>query len=317
MVYLLLAVVLLALVVAALLNYLAPLRTFAWLRDLGRRAAGLRVHRTVAQGQVFPYLEGGSGAPLVLVHGFTANKDAFTAVGHYLTPHYRVIVPDLPGFGDSSRDPGADYGYEAQVAHLHAFVSALGLTRFHLGGNSMGGGIAALYAALHPQAVASLWLLDAAATNEVTQSALYQDFLASGKFALLTETPQEHPQKMALVFGKVPFIPWAVHHALGVQAAADYALHHQIFHAIRGATPLEQRVERLDTPTLIVTGTLDQVVPPAAVETLARIFVNHRIVRMPGVGHIPMVEAPKQTARDYLAFAATQAEAVPLKPNLG
>lgn len=317
MVNLLLVVVLLLLVAATLLNYLAPLRTFVWLRDLGRRAAGLQLRSTVAQGQVFPYLEGGSGAPLVLVHGFTANKDAFSAVGRYLTPHYRMIVPDLPGFGDSSRDPGADYGYEAQVAQLHAFVGALGLTRFHLGGNSMGGGIAALYAALHPQAVASLWLLDAAATQEVTQSALYQDFLATGKFALLTDTPQDHPQKMALVFGKMPFIPWAVHHALGVQAAADYPLHQQIFHAIRGATPLEQRVERLETPALIVTGTLDRVVPPAAVETLAQIFVNHRIVRMPGVGHIPMVEAPRQTAQDYLAFAAEQADSIAITPRQG
>jgi triacylglycerol lipase len=104
-----------------------------------------------------------------------------------------------------------------------------------------------------------------------------------------------------------------VHHALGVQAAADYPLHQQIFHAIRGATPLEQRVERLETPALIVTGTLDRVVPPAAVETLAKVFVNHRIVSMPGVGHIPMVEAPKQTAQDYLAFAAEQPDSIAIE----
>lgn len=290
------------------MNYLAPHATFHLLRDLGRSVAGLQVQHVDVQGQAYPYLAGGpdapAGLPLVLVHGFTADKDTFVQVARYLTPQYRVYAPDLPGFGDAARNPTADYRYEAQVDNLHAFVGALGLPRFHLGGSSMGGGIAALYAAQYPQQVASLWLLDAAATREVTESALYKDFLATGKFGLLIESPQAHPKKMELLFGQPRFIPYAVHQTLGEKASADYPLHFKILQTLRSATPLEQRYSHLQTPTLIVTGTQDRVVPPAAADTLARVFVRSTTVRMDGVGHIPMVEVPRRTAADYLAFRA-------------
>jgi len=124
-----------------------------WRSDLERKEIA------VADGTRFVYLEGGSGEPLVLVHGFGADKDNFTRVARWLTPHYRVIVPDLVGFGESAHLPEADYHYAAQAARVHAFVQALGLGRVHLGGNSMGGGIAMSYAAQHPQEVASLWLI--------------------------------------------------------------------------------------------------------------------------------------------------------------
>ena len=128
-----------------------------------RAHAGLaRKEITLADGTHVVYLEGGSGEPLVLVHGFGADKDNFTRVARWLTPHYRVIVPDLVGFGESSHLPDVDYHYAAQAQRVRAFVQALGLQRVDLGGNSMGGGIAMSYAAQHPQEVHSLWLVDCA-----------------------------------------------------------------------------------------------------------------------------------------------------------
>ena len=85
------------------MNWLAPLTTANLLRDLSRAMAGLESKSVVAQGQTFPYLTGGSGEALVLVHGFTANKDVWDAVARYLTTRYTVYAPDLPGFGDAAR----------------------------------------------------------------------------------------------------------------------------------------------------------------------------------------------------------------------
>ena len=96
------------------------------------------------------YLEGGRGEPLILLHGFGANKDNFLRVARQLTPHYRVIVPDLTGFGESSHPAGADYMPAAQAERVRALAQALGLRRLHLGGSSMGGQIAMSYAVLHP-----------------------------------------------------------------------------------------------------------------------------------------------------------------------
>ena len=87
------------------------------------RAGLVRKEITLADGTHIAYLEGGSGAPLVLVHGFGADKDNFTRIARYLVPHYRVIVPDLVGFGESSHRADVDYHYAAQAqraARLHA-----------------------------------------------------------------------------------------------------------------------------------------------------------------------------------------------------
>src|ERR1700710_1777563 len=92
------------------------------------RAGLVRKEIALADGTRMVYLEGGSGAPLVLVHGFGADKDNFTRVARYLTPHYRVIVPDLVGFGESTHRADVDYHYAAQARRLHAFTQALGLS---------------------------------------------------------------------------------------------------------------------------------------------------------------------------------------------
>jgi abhydrolase domain-containing protein 6 len=60
---------------------------------------------------------------------------------------YRIVAPDLPGFGESGRLDGQAYDYDAQVRHLLAFMDALGIAQAHLAGSSMGGTIAALLAA--------------------------------------------------------------------------------------------------------------------------------------------------------------------------
>lgn len=66
--------------------------------------------------------------------------------------------------------------------------------------------------------------------------------------------------------------------------------------------PIEERYGALQTPTRIVTGDRDRVVPQASVHTLAQVFVNSHVKIMAGLGHLPMVEAPKAVAKDYLAF---------------
>lgn len=290
--------------VAMGLNRLAPLAVARWLRDALRWAAGLQAKTVQVNGQPYPYLVGGSGEPLVLVHGFTADKDTWGAVARHLTHQYTVIAPDLPGFGDAARDPHASYSLDVQVENLRTFLHGMALTPVHLGGNSMGGGVVALYAAKYPQEVASLWLIDAAATGEVTRSDLMKHYDATGEFPLLVQTQAQQLAKLALVFGRRPFIPHALAYAMAHEARRDFGFHSQILKTIRDDIPIEARYTALQTPTLIVTGDQDRVVPPTSVHTLARVFVNSQVRVMPGLGHIPMVEAPRAVADDYLAFRA-------------
>ena len=300
-----LAAVLVALCgVAVGLNRLAPLAVARWLRNALRRVAGLQAKTVDVNDQSFPYLVGGTGEPLVLVHGFTADKDTWGAVARHLTAKYTVIAPDLPGFGDAARDSHASYSLDVQVENLRAFLHRMDLARVHLGGNSMGGGVVALYAAKYPQEVASLWLIDAAATGEITRSDLMKRYDTTGEFPLLVQTQAQQLAKLALVFGRSQYMPYSLVCAMTDEAKRDFDFHSQILKTIRDDIPIEARYSGLQTPTLIVTGDQDRVVPPASVHTLATVFVKSQIKVMPGLGHIPMVEAPRAVANDYFAFRA-------------
>ena len=149
--------------------YLAPGATTRFFIHVERARSGLeRKEITLADGLHMVYLEGGKGEPLMLLHGFSDDKDNFVYVARGLVGSYRVIIPDINGFGESSRPQGVNYGATAQAERLRALAHALGLPKLHLGGSSMGGQIALLYAANHPAEVQSLWLIDAGGLNTPT-----------------------------------------------------------------------------------------------------------------------------------------------------
>ncbi|HMT37736.1 MAG TPA: alpha/beta hydrolase, partial [Thermomonas sp.] len=132
-----------------------------------RLAAGLSRGSVVVDGHRWVYAERAADAAdaptLVLVHGFTGSKENWYPLARALGGRYRLLIPDLPGWGQSERKPGAVYGFGEQAAHVDAFIRALSRGRpVVLVGHSMGGGIAALVAARHPREIAAVALLDAA-----------------------------------------------------------------------------------------------------------------------------------------------------------
>ena len=118
------------------------------------------------------YVEGGTGDAIIMLHGSGGNKDNWLYLAKYFTPNYRVIIPDLSGFGDSSKPQNANYNIMSQVERLNLFAKELNLTKFHLVGNSMGGDIAGNYAADYPDMVKTLALFDASGVNAPVKSEL-------------------------------------------------------------------------------------------------------------------------------------------------
>ena len=95
--------------------YLTPETATRVLFNFERQRAGLvRKEIRLPDGANYAYLEGGQGEALVLLHGFGANKDTFARTSRYLTSHYRVVVPDHIGFGESNHPAAADYSPNAQ-----------------------------------------------------------------------------------------------------------------------------------------------------------------------------------------------------------
>lgn len=285
--------------------FTAPERLVRGAIEYERRLAGLeRKEVSPPNGLRTVYLEGGGGAPLVLLHGFGANKDSFTRIAKYLTPHYRVVIPDLSGFGESAKPPQADYAPRTQAERLHAFARALGLGKLHLGGNSMGGHIALTYAALYPKDVESLWLLDAGGVWSAPPSELRKIMTDKGENPLLVKSEEEFARLISLVTAKPPMIPRPLLDVLAQPRIRNNALEQRIFKQI-AADSVEERIRGLAIPALIVWGQQDRVIHPGTAGILQMLLIRSEVVMMPGVGHVPMLEEPEKTALDYLRFRAT------------
>lgn len=279
---------------------------------LERGRADLELKQISVDGLDIAYLEGGQGEPLVLVHGFGADKDNFTRVAAHLTGQYRIISLDLPGFGDSSKPDDADYRVEAQAERLHAFAQALGVKRAHFGGSSMGGAIITAYALKYPDETASLWLLGPGGLSKAFDSELGQRIKETGKNPLLAQTPEEFPAIMEFVMSKPPFFPHSFKRVLGERAAADYPLHVRIFEQLNDPKQphptLDGLIKDIQAPTLVVWGNEDRALNYQASEIYKAEMPKAQIIIMDGIGHLPMVEAPRQSAEDYLAFRASIAQ---------
>ena len=117
-------------------------------------------HYTLALSRVqLHVVTAGAGTPVVLLHGWPQSWHEWRKVMPLLAPQHRLIVPDLPGLGDSSR-PGAGYDKKTLAVDLLEMVDALGLPCFHLVGHDWGGPTAFALACAAPARVATLTILD-------------------------------------------------------------------------------------------------------------------------------------------------------------
>jgi len=127
-----------------------------------------------------------------------------------------------------------------------------------------------------------------------------------GRNPFLPETEEDFARLAALVVHRAPFVPRPLLDAVARRRLLHRELEARIFRQIV-SDPLEARIRGLATPALAVWGEHDRIVDPAAAEVLRALMPQARIVRMPGVGHLPMIERPAQTAADYLRFRASLA----------
>lgn len=300
---------LLVIVGVIVLYFLLPGASFKLLAAVERGAAGFKQHSIRVGGLHMEYLQGGEGGrddALVLLHGFGADKDHWTRVGKYLSKHFWVIAPDLPGFGESSADPDIDYTISAQVERLKAFTAALGIKTFHLGGSSMGGNIAGAYASRFPDAIKSLLLIAPGGVSACAPSELDRLLEAGKPNPLVAKSPAGYDHLLNFVFYKKPFLPGAIKKHFMHTAIERQALNGRIFEQVHDNTgdspPLEALVDGLFVPTLIVWGKNDRLLHVSGAEILKNVMPQARTAILDQVGHLPMIEKPKETAALYLGL---------------
>jgi pimeloyl-ACP methyl ester carboxylesterase len=270
-------------------------------------AAHLATHAVQAGDTRWAYYEGGEGPTIVLLHGLVADKAEWLKVAKELTPHFHLIIPDLPGAGDSSRVAGASYTIDAQAARLDALVQALQLTRFTLVGHSVGGAIAGVYASDHPEHIAGLALLDSLglknAGNAFTRDA------AAGKNPFVFDDRAGLQRAMALAFRQPPEVAGRFADVLVARNQRDRAFIESGFDTLRQPAhylSLQQRLDRLTMPVLGLWCHDDKITDISALDSLRNGLVSASAIStsvINGCNHMPMLEKPEETAKVLTGFA--------------
>ncbi|MFH1601312.1 MAG: alpha/beta fold hydrolase [Pseudomonadota bacterium] len=241
---------------------------------------------------------------LVLVHGFTGSKENWLPLMRELSRTHRVIAVDLPGWGESDRLAGADYGPVAQAARLAAFIKALPQAPELVVGHSMGGQIVGLLAARHPETAPRIVLMSSAGVRYEENA--FANAVLAGDNPFQVTNRAELKRYLGIVFADPPFVPWPASEALVRRRRADADFEQRVLDGIgRGpdAFALEAELGNISAPTLLLWCREDKVIDISAAEVFARGLPDSRSVILSGCGHMPMMAQPRNVAealRDFL-----------------
>ena len=293
-------------VILVSIYFLFPQVPFKLYVAIERRSSGLTEKKTEIKDHTIYYLEGGAKNPetIICVHGLGADKDNFTWFAKFLTGKYHVIIPDLPGNGESTRNANMRYDIMSQVQRLDLIVNRLGLKRFHLVGSSMGGGIAGVYSALYPEKILSLALFNAAEVRAPVESEREKIIRTTGKNPLLTYSIEDFDRSFSFNFVKTPKIPSAIKKYLAKQEVKKFAEIESDYNFEFGNKlyTLEKYLLEIKARTFILWGDTDNLTHVSSVEVLKKKIKYSEAVIMPQSGHGAFAERPEEAAGHYLKF---------------
>lgn len=270
--------------------------------------AGLQTKSVQAGDTRWVYYEGGkdNGPTLVLLHGYMGNKEAWLPMAPYLTPNFRVIIPDLPGWGRSSRISNADYGYPAQAQRLREFLQALHLGGIALAGHSMGGAIAGLYASEYRQDVGALVLIDSAGApfkdNAFTRE------LKAGRNPFDAQGRADFERLEQDLFAHPPWLPPRIEDVFVDRAIRDRGFDDRVLREI--ATPAQRDVlttalPKVSAPTLAIWCRQDRIIDISALDAIrSKLTAAPRIgvTEFNDCGHMSVMERAQETADAITRF---------------
>ena len=256
---------------------------------------GLQVH----------YRDQGKGFPLLLLHGAFSSLHTFNGWARELARNYRVIRLDLPGFGLTGHINDAEYTRHIYMTCIKTLLDKLGVDQCNIAGSSLGGWMAWEFALEYPKRINKMVLIDAAGyikrrdyplpfkmaqipflnriMENVTPRGIVARFVKEvyGDEQKVTDELIDRYQDLFLINGnRKAFI-----------AIANTKFERN-----------EDKIKEIKTPTLILWGTEDKWIPIEHAYRFKDELPNARLIVYEGVGHIPMEEIPKQSAKDVRAF---------------
>lgn len=248
------------------------------------------------------YRDGGRGPALLLLHGFLTDHRVWRKVVGRLARHFRVIVPDLPGFGASERPTRYSFTREALADTLCDLLAGVGAPRAHVVGHQLGGTVALTMAADHPEVVDRLVLINAVAfdvkmpwRSRVPLLPVVGSFLFKQVYGRMMFHGYFERDVFALGFGYDRAVVDAWFDAFDPPEARECA-HKALTAAMVDVSALGPRLPKVRAPTAVVWGERDRHYPSQLGYLLAHEIAGARLELVPGAGHTPAEEQPDATA---------------------
>jgi len=273
---------------------------FRWLE---RNKTGVTEKSVQVGDHKIAYLEGGKGDTIILLHGFGDQKDSWVKFARPLTKNYHVIIPDLPGFGDSTQIATQSYEANVQLGRVAAFIDKIGVGKYHVVGNSMGGLFAGLLAAQYPDRVMSLALLDTYGIAGREKSELVKS-IEKGVNPLIVEKPEDYDRMLNFMFVKAPAIPGPIKKYLAAKSLESKDFNKKVFDELKGDTLLEDRLAAIKAKTLVIWGDTDRVFPVSSARVIEQGIPGTKVIVLKDCGHLPMTERPEESSKYYFDFVS-------------
>lgn len=277
--------------------------------------AGLTRHTRQVGAVHWSYYEGGKGHPVVLLHGVASTKAVWLSVAAQLTPHYRVVIPDLPGWGQSTTSDGQGESLDVQAARVDVFLRDMGISDVTLVGHSMGGAIAGIHAAESPQHVRNLVLISTFGLQS-RENDFAREVRAGRNPLLYSDTPG-FDRAMAYAFATPMPVSTRVRRALVAANVGQAAAIRKTFDALGKpgqSLALHSRLGRLRLPVLALWCQEDRIIDVSALASLqAGLGARLHPMVLDGCSHMPMLERAEPVAKAISAFAGTDMR----KPTTG
>jgi pimeloyl-ACP methyl ester carboxylesterase len=266
-----------------------------------------------ARGARIRFVEAGDGPPLVLVHDYLASRVSWDDVLGGLSARFRVIAPDLPGFGESEKPPPSRYRYDfdAFCESLADLVAALGFGRVSLCGHAMGGAVALTVAATYPHLVDKLVLVNPLVYPPRPDA-----------LSRIATVPLLGPFMFKQLYGRALFRSRFLDGAHGGDAAAARRVDHLFdlfdvpaareaayatMRAMLDTRPLTASVPRVSAPTLVVWGRGNRSAPVEQGRRLVRELGGARF-EVFDCGRAPAEECPEAFTRAVVSFLSPAAD---------
>lgn len=255
---------------------------------------------------------------LMLLHGSNASLHTWEPWANRLDKRWRVIRYDQPGHGLTGPNPTHDYSARGFVVVLDRLRAKLGIKRFALAGNSMGGGIAWHYALAHPERVSALILVDASGQPNpadrkappfafrVAQTPVLRDLatIITPRSLIAGSLPDGYANRALATDDKIDLY-WELLRYPGNRRATVERF------ATPGDPGTPEKLHALAMPVLILWGAQDRLIPVSSARWFAQQIPQSKLIIYPDAGHIPMEEVADRSAAAVAAFLETVPEARP------